>query len=104
MEKEKFDIIMKAIDDKLGEDVKVIDIGEKSTIADKFILVTGTSINHTQALVNEIEEKIEKAGYKVLGKEGFREGSWILLDLGDCIIHSFTQDQRSFYNLEKLWD
>lgn len=104
MEKDKIDIVLKAIDDKLGEDIKVIDIGEKTTIADKFVLASGSSINQTQAIANEIEEKVEKAGYRVFGKEGFREGNWILIDLGDCIVHIFTRDQRDFYSLEKLWD
>lgn len=101
---EKLKIVLKACDDKLGEDIKTIEIGGKSSLGDYFVLVTGGSILQTKAIANEIEEKIEKAGYQVYGKEGLREGGWILLDLGDIIVHVFTKDQREFYNLEKLWD
>lgn len=101
---EKLEIVLKACDDKLGEDVKTIEIGDRTSLADYFVLVTGGSILQTKAIANEIEEKIEKAGYEVYGKEGLRDGGWILLDLGDIIVHVFTKDQREFYNLEKLWD
>lgn len=101
---EKLEIVLKACDDKLGEDIKTIEIGDKSSLGDYFVLVTGGSILQTKAIANEIEEKIEDAGYEVYGKEGLRDGGWILLDLGDIIVHIFTKNQREFYNLEKLWD
>lgn len=101
---EKLEIVLKACDDKLGEDIKTIEIGDKSSLGDYFVLVTGGSVLQTKAIANEIEEKIEKAGYEVYGREGMREGGWILLDLGEIIVHVFTKDQREFYNLEKLWD
>lgn len=100
----KLDIVKKACEDKLGKDITVLEIGEKSTIADYFVVVTGTSVQQTKAISREIEEKIEKAGYKILGNEGFRDASWILMDLGEVIVHIFTEEQREFYGLEKLWD
>lgn len=100
----KLDIVLQAIDSKLGENVSVIEIGEKSTIADQFVIVTGKSIQQTKAIADEIEFKIKKEGYEVLGNEGFRDASWILMDLGDIIVHIFTEAQREFYDLEKLWD
>lgn len=100
----KLDIVVKACDDKLGENTSVLEIKEKSSIADYFVVVTGNSTLHTQAIANEIEFKLEKEGYSVLGQEGFREGSWILMDLGDIIVHIFTKDGREYYGLEKLWD
>ncbi|MFM1515579.1 ribosome silencing factor [Helcococcus ovis] len=100
----KLDIVVKACEDKLGDNIKVISIDEKSTIADYFVIVTGKSIQQTKAISDEIEQKIEKAGFTVLGNEGFRDASWILMDLGDIIVHIFTEEQREFYNLEKLWD
>lgn len=100
----KLDIVLKACEDKLGDNIKVIAIDEKSTIADYFVLVTGRSVQQTKAISDEIEEKVEKAGFEVLGNEGFRDASWILMDLGDIIVHIFTEEQREFYNLEKLWD
>lgn len=100
----KLDVVLKAIDSKLGENVKVIDIEEKTTIADCFVIVTGQSINQTRAIADEIEFKLKKEGIEVLSSEGFRDASWILMDLGDIIVHIFTQQQREFYDLEKLWD
>lgn len=102
--KEKLDIVLKACEDKLGKDINTIKISEKSTIGDYFVVVTGGSKVQTKAIADEVEEKVEEAGYDVLGKEGLRDGGWILLDLGDIIVHVFTEDQREFYNLEKLWD
>lgn len=101
---DKLQIVIKACEDKIAEDVKTIEIGEKTSIADYFVIATGGSILQTQAIANEVEEKVEKAGYEVISKEGFRDGSWILIDLGDIIVHVFTKEQREFYNLEKLWD
>ena len=102
--KEKLDIVIKACEDKLGEDIKTIKIGDKSSVGDYFVIVSAGSILQTKAIAREIEEKIEEDGYEVYGKEGLRDGGWILLDLGDIIVHIFTKDQRDFYNLEKLWD
>lgn len=101
---EKLKIVIDACEDKIAEDIKTIEIGEKTSIADYFVLATGGSVLQTQAIANEIEEKVEKVGFEVLSKEGFRDGSWILIDLGDIIVHVFTKEQREFYNLEKLWD
>lgn len=100
----KLDIVLKAIDSRLGENIKVIEIGDKTPVADYFVIVTGTSIQHTKALANEIEMKLEKEGYEIYANEGFRDASWILVDLGDIIVHIFTEEQREFYDLEKLWD
>lgn len=101
---EKLDIVVKACEDKIAEDIKTIEIGDKTSIADYFVITTGNSVLQTQAIANEVEEKVEKAGYEVLSKEGFRDGSWILVDLGDIIVHVFTKEKREFYNIEKLWD
>ena len=101
---DKLEIVKKACEDKLGKDITVLEIGEKSTIADYFVIVTGTSVQQTKAISREIEEKIEKAGYTILGNEGFRDASWILMDLGEIIVHIFTEEQREFYDIEKLWD
>lgn len=100
----KLEIVKKACEDRLGSDIKVLEIGSKTTIADYFVIVTGNSVQHTKALVNEIEDKIEKAGYEVLRNEGFRDATWILMDLGEIIVHIFTEEQREFYDIEKLWD
>ncbi|MGF0040360.1 ribosome silencing factor [Peptoniphilaceae bacterium SGI.131] len=101
---EKLEIVKKACEDKLGENINIIKVDDKTTIADYFVVVTGNSILQTQAIANEIEFKLEKEGFTILGQEGFRDGAWILMDLGDIIVHIFTRDSREFYSLEKLWD
>lgn len=101
---EKLDIVLKACEDKLAENIKTIEIGEKSPIADYFVIATGGSLPQMKAIVEEIESKVEEAGYEIISKEGLREGGWILIDLGDIIVHVFTEDQRDFYSLENLWD
>lgn len=96
------DIILKACDDKLGRDINTIKL-QGTTMADYFVVVTGNNRNHTQAIADEVEEQVEKHGYTVRGKEGFRDGGWILLDCGDIIVHIFTEEQREYYSIEKLW-
>ena len=97
-------VIARTLDEKLGKDITILNISNVSSLADYFVIVTGTSIQHTKALANEIEMKIEKEGYEIYANEGFRDASWILVDLGDIIVHIFTEEQREFYDLEKLWD
>lgn len=89
--------------DKKATDIKLLDIHELSTIADYFIIATGNSTTQVQAMSDELEEKMELAGYKMHHKEGFRNGRWILLDFGNIIIHLFHDEERKFYNLERLW-
>ena len=100
---EKVALITGFADDKLGLDIKEIAIGAEVGICDRFIVITGRNKNHTQAIADEIEEKMLKEGYKPESVEGFREGNWILMDYGDIIVHVFTADQRQYYGLERLW-
>ncbi|MCI7238356.1 MAG: ribosome silencing factor [Anaerococcus sp.] len=100
---EKVERILKTLDDKLAIDIKTIEL-DNSSVADTFIIASGGSINQTRALADYVEEDLEKEGYKVFSKEGLREGEWILLDVGDVIVHIFTQKQREFYDLDNLWE
>lgn len=86
---EKLDIIVKTLEDKLAEDINVIKL-EDSSVADYFVVATGNSINQTRALADYIEDNLYKEGYELLSKEGLREGEWILIDVGDIIVHIFT--------------
>jgi len=88
---------------KKAKDIKLLDINEISTIADYFIIATGHSTTQLQAMSDELEEKMDLAGYEMHHKEGFRNGRWILLDFGNIIIHLFHDEERKFYNLERLW-
>lgn len=93
----------KALDDKKGEDIKVIDISQISVLADYFIIANGTNANQVNALVDSVEEELSKAGYDVKQREGYGLGNWVLLDFGDIIVHVFDKENRLFYDLERIW-
>lgn len=89
--------------DKKGEDFTAIDVSGRTIIADEFALVTGRSKIQTRAIADSIVEAAEAAGHKVTRTEGYGDGTWILIDLGNLVVHVFTPEQRQFYNLERLW-
>lgn len=89
--------------EKKAKDIKLLDIHELSTIADYFIIAAGSSTTQVQAMCDHLEEKMGLAGYEMHHKEGFRNGRWILLDFGNIVIHLFHDEERKFYNLERLW-
>lgn len=93
----------KALDDKKAEDITVIDISNISTIADYFIIANGSNLLHVQSLVNSVSSELGKQGYEAKRVEGGRDSTWILMDYLDTIIHIFTREDRSFYNLERIW-
>ena len=92
-----------ALDDKLAEDIKIIDIRSISALADYFIIADGNNKNQVQAMVDNVQEELFKARYEMKQMEGYREGNWILLDFGDIIIHIFDKENRLFYDLERIW-
>ncbi len=92
-----------ALDDKKGEDIRVIDISQVSVVADYFIIANGNSDSQVRALVDNVEEELEKAGYTLKQREGYNGGSWVLLDFGDIIVHIFDKENRVFYDLERIW-
>lgn len=94
---------IEALEEKKAEDIRVIDISEVSVIADYFIIANGTNRSQIQALSDEVEEKLGRAGYPMKQKEGYRNADWVLLDFGDVIIHIFNQENRLFYDLERIW-
>ena len=96
-------IAYEALADKKGEDIKVLDISEISPIADYFVISNGTSSSQVDALVDNVEEKMHKAGYSLKQQEGTNSGTWVLMDYGDIIIHIFSKNDREFYNLERIW-
>lgn len=101
--KEMAKIAFHALDEKKGEDIRIIDISQVSTIADYFIIANGNSNSQVNALVDNIEEQMGKAGFDCNQREGYNTGAWVLLDFGDVIIHVFDKENRSFYNLERIW-
>jgi ribosome-associated protein len=94
---------VKAADDKRAEDIMVLDMKGISLIADYFLICHGNSDKQVQAVAREIKEKAEENGYDIRRMEGFDEARWILIDLGDVVAHVFHRDERSYYNLERLW-
>ncbi len=96
-------IAYKALEDKKGEDIKIIDISNVSVLADYFIIANGNNKNQVQALVDNVQEELDKVGVQVKQVEGYRTGNWILLDYGEIIIHVFSKEDRLFYDLERIW-
>lgn len=102
--RELADLAVRAAGDKKAYDFKVLDISNISTIADFFVICSGRSSINVQAIAGEIVDKVkEQFEGLVPRKEGVREGRWILLDYGDVVIHVFQEEERQFYNLERLW-
>ena len=96
-------LAVEALEEKKGEDVKIIDIEGVSVIADYFVLASASNVNQTQALVDNVEEKLFKAGYECHQKEGSMSSTWVLMDYGDVIVHVFSKEDRLFYDLERIW-
>jgi ribosome-associated protein len=92
-----------ALDEKKAEDIKVIDITGVTVMADYFIIAHGNSDSQVRALVDNVQEKLYKAGYEMKQLEGYRQGAWILMDFNDVIIHIFDKENRFFYDLERIW-
>ena len=92
-----------ALDDKLAEDIKIIDIRSISVLADYFIIADGSNRNQVQAMADSAEEALGKAGYDAKQIEGYQSANWILMDYKDIIVHVFSKEDRAFYDLERIW-
>ncbi|MDR0922007.1 MAG: ribosome silencing factor [Lactobacillales bacterium] len=97
------EIAVRAADSKRAEDILALDVRKVSLLADYFVITHGNSERQINAIVDEIVDQEEKAGVILKRVEGKEGGKWILIDLGDVIVHVFQESERSFYNLEKLW-
>ncbi|MFJ7950008.1 ribosome silencing factor [Lysinibacillus sp. NPDC096418] len=93
----------KAIDDKHGEDIVVLNMQGISLLADYFIIAHGNSDRQVQAIARELQDVAVKEGHEIRRVEGFDGARWVLVDLGDVVAHVFHKDERSYYNLERLW-
>ena len=101
--KEMVKLAYKAMDDKKGQDIRILDISEITTLADYFIICSGTNVSQMDAIVDNIEETMGRAGYNARRTEGGRNSGWILMDYADVVVHVFSQDDRLFYDLERIW-
>ena len=95
--------VTKALDAKKGMDIKLLKIDKVSSLADYFLICTGTSNTHVKTLCDYAEYTLEQLGEHMLGREGHRGNSWELLDYGSLVVHVFTEEARQFYSLERLW-
>lgn len=101
--KELAKLAVKALDDKKGEDINIIDISEVSVVADYFIIAGGSNRSQIQAMADNVDEIIGKNGGSLRQIEGYDAGNWVLLDFGDVIVHIFDKENRLFYDLERIW-
>lgn len=92
-----------ALDDKKALEIKVINIENVSTLADYFIIASGTNHNQVQAMVDNVDETLGRAGYEPKQIEGYQNANWILMDYRDIVIHIFDEENRLFYDLERIW-
>ena len=95
--------VTKALDDKKGMNIKLLKIDKVSSLADYFLICTGTSNTHVRTLCDYAEYTLEQLGEPMLGREGHRGNAWELLDFGSIVVHVFTEEAREFYSLERLW-
>ena len=96
-------LAVRALEDKKGKDIKVIDIHEVSAIADYFVIASASNQNQVQAMVDNVDETLGRAGFEAKQVEGTRNSSWVLMDYGDVIVHVFDEENRLFYDLERIW-
>ena len=95
--------VTKALDEKKGLNIKLLKIDKVSSLADYFLICTGTSNTHIKTLCDHAEYTLEQLGEPMLGREGHRGNTWELLDYGSVVVHVFTEEAREFYSLERLW-
>ena len=96
-------LVMKEMEDKKAMNIVTLNLQEISLIADYFVICHGNSDVQVQAIATAVRKKAEEEGVPILRVEGYRSGRWVLVDLGDVIVHIFHRDDRDYYNLERLW-
>ncbi len=100
---EKTRIVVDALEDIKGQDILVIDTSKLSSLFERMVIASAQSTRQTKALADHVEEKIKEHGITVLGMEGGDSGEWVLVDLGDVVVHIMQPPVRAYYNLEELW-
>jgi len=101
--KELCELAVTALEDIKGIDIKVLDVVSKSSVTDIMVFASGNTARQVKALANSVADKAKKAGMPALGIEGDDSNEWVLVDLGDVVVHIMQPAIREFYNLEKLW-
>lgn len=101
--REMMKLAVRALENKKGEDIRVLDISEVSTLGDYFVIASGASAPQLDALRDETVETLSRAGYEPRSVEGSDHAKWVLIDFGDVIVHIFDRENRIFYDLERIW-
>ena len=101
--RELAEIAVKALDSKKGKEIRLIRIDKITTLAEYFVICTGTSNTQINALCDAVEKELTEKGEEPLHREGYRGGTWVLLDYGCVAVHVFNEEARAFYGLERLW-
>lgn len=96
-------LVQTALEDLKGVDIITLDVADRTSVTDYMVVATGTSQRHVKSLANAVSEKSKESGVRPLGVEGDGDADWVLVDLGDVIVHIMTRESRDFYALEKLW-
>ena len=95
--------IVEVLGNKIGRDIKLLKIDTLTVLADYFVICTANSTTQIKSLCDEIEKVMEDSGERVLHREGYRSGGWVILDYGCVVVHVFMEETREFYGLERLW-
>ena len=101
--KELVKAIYNALDDRKGEDIRILDIPGVSVMADYFVIASGNNVNQVQAMADSVNEAMIANKLELKQTEGYGTGGWILMDYGDIIVHVFSKEERLFYDLERIW-
>ena len=101
--REQADMLVKLLDDKLAEDILCLHVAHLTIITEYFVICSGRSSTHVRALCDEVERVMRDEKTPPIRKDGLREAGWIAMDFGGVILHIFSQKEREYYNLERLW-
>ncbi len=96
-------LAIESLEDLKGRNIVCLDVTEQSSFCDYMLVVTGTSSRHLKALTDELAKKVKAAGGIIHGMEGQKQGEWVLVDLGDVVVHAMLEETRKLYDLEALW-
>ena len=97
------DLVVKILEDLKGKDITVLDVKDRTSVTDYMIIASGTSSRHIKSLADNLILEIKKAGERPLGEEGKDASDWVLVDLGDVVVHIMMPSAREFYDLERFW-
>ena len=98
------DLVLNSLDDLKAREIKAIDVRGKTDVTDIVVIASGTSDTHVKAIADSVVQDAKQAGERPLGVEGETHGEWVLIDLGDVVVHVMLPRVRDFYNLERLWE